>query len=61
MKVKDNNMSKKWLEPQNNINYRNEHDRKRGYFSRNKIPDKSTMQLMSRERELKLFSHVEYN
>ena len=56
-KVANDNNRRKWLERQNNTNYRNEYDRIRGELSHNKIPYKSLMQLMKREADLnKLFS-----
>jgi len=57
MKSKNNMMRKEWLERQTNANYRNEYDRIRGELARNKIPYKSQLQLMQREKELqRLFS-----
>ena len=56
-KGKNNMMRKQWLERQTNASYRNEYDRIRGDLSRNKVPYKSMMQLMQREKNLKrLFS-----
>ena len=56
-KGKNNMMRKQWLERQTNASYRNEYDRIRGDLSRNKVPYKSMMQLMQREKDLKrLFS-----
>ena len=52
---KNNMMRKQWLERQTNASYRNEYDRIRGDLSRNKVPYKSMMQLMQREKDLKLF------
>ena len=56
-KGKNNMMRKQWLERQTNASYRNEYDRIRGDLSRNKVPYKSMLQLMQREKDLKrLFS-----
>ena len=56
-KVANNNNRRKWLERQNNTNYRNEYDRIRGELSHYKIPYGSTMRLKKRREELKnLFS-----
>ncbi len=56
-KGKNNMMRKQWLERQTNANYRNEYHRIRGDLSRNKVPYKSMLQLMQKEKDLKrLFS-----
>ena len=56
-KVKNNNERRRWLEIQNNANYRNEYDRIRGELSHYRIPYGSTERLKKREEELhKLFS-----
>ena len=52
-KGKNNMMRKQWLERQTNASYRNEYDRIRGDLSRNKVPYKSMLQLMQREKDLK--------
>ena len=52
---KNNMMRKQWLERQTNASYRNEYDRIRGDLSRNKVPYKSMLQLMQREKDLKRF------
>ncbi len=57
MKSKNNTMRKQWLERQTNANDRNEYDRIRGELSHPKIPYKSMMQLMKRQKDLeRLFS-----
>ena len=57
MKSKNNNMRKQCLERQTNANYRNEYDRIRGELSHHKIPYKSMMQLVKRQKDLEhLFS-----
>ena len=56
-KGKNNTMRLQWLERQTNASYRNEYDRIRGDLSRNRVPYKSMLQLMQREKDLKrLFS-----
>ncbi len=56
-KVKNNNERRRWLERQNNANYRNEYDRLRGELSHNRIPFGSTQRLKKRNEELiRLFS-----
>jgi hypothetical protein len=56
-KVKNNNERRRWLERQNNTNYRNEYDRIRGELSRYRIPFGSKPKLEKRAEELhKLFS-----
>ena len=56
-KVANNNNRRKWLERQNNTNYRNEYDRIRGELSHYKIPYGSAIRLKKRHEELKnLFS-----
>jgi hypothetical protein len=57
MKVKNNNMRRKWMERQSNANYRNEYDRIRGELSNRKLPFATKGKLEKREAELqKLFS-----
>ena len=51
-KVANNNNRRKWLERQNNKNYRNEHDRISGELSRYKIPFGSPHRLKTRQEEL---------
>ncbi len=56
-KVKNNNERRRWIERQNNANYRNEYDRVRGELSRYRIPFGSKPKLEKRAEELqKLFS-----
>jgi hypothetical protein len=56
-KVKNNNERRRWLERQNNANYRNEYDRIRGELSHYRIPYGSTERLKKRSEELsRLFS-----
>ena len=56
-KVANNNDRRKWLERQNNTNYRNEYDRIRGELSHHKIPYGSLVRLKKRHEELQnLFS-----
>jgi hypothetical protein len=56
-KVKNNNERQRWLERQNNANYRNEYDRIRGELSHYKIPYGSKERLKKRSEELsRLFS-----
>ncbi len=56
-KVKNNNERRRWLERQNNANYRNEYDRIRGELHHYKIPFGSRPKLEKRAEELhKLFS-----
>ena len=55
MKSKNNNMRKQWMERQTKANYRNEYDRIRGELSHPKIPYKSMMQLVKRQKDLEHF------
>ena len=56
-KVANNNNRRKWLERQNNTNYRNEYDRIRGELSHYKIPFLTPVRLQKRKKELEnLFS-----
>ena len=56
-KVSNANNRRKWLERQDNANYRNEYDRVRGELSRYKIPFQTPHRLSKRADELsKLFS-----
>ena len=49
---------KRWLERQNNANYRNEYDRITGELSRTNLPVWDKLRLQQREEELKkLFSN----
>ena len=51
-KVKNNHLRRKWLERQNNANYRNELDRIRGEVQHRKITGKTIAGLGAREEEL---------
>ena len=56
-KVKNSNLRRQWLERQNNVNYRNEYDRIRGYMAHRIIPYGSIQKLERRKEELhNLFS-----
>ncbi len=49
-KIANNNDTRKWLERQNNANYRNEHGIIRGDFSRYKIPFLPPVRLQKRKK-----------
>jgi hypothetical protein len=56
-KVKNNYERKKWLERQNNANYRNEYNRIVNYLEHTRRPFMNETQLENRKKELqKLFS-----
>ena len=60
-KVSNANNRRKWLERQDNANYRNEYDRVRGELWRYKIPYQTPNRLSKRAGELsKLFLRVMY-
>ncbi len=51
-KVKNNQMRRKWMERQNNANYRNEYDRIQGELLHRKIPSQTIQKLRARQMEL---------
>ena len=52
-KVANDNNRRKWLERQNNANYRNEYDRISGELSHHRISYGNTVRLKKRHEELK--------
>ncbi len=54
-KVKNNNERRRWIERQNNANYRNEYDRVRGELSHYRISFGSKLKLEKSRRTTKAF------
>jgi hypothetical protein len=56
-KVKNNSERRRWMQRQDNANYRNEYDRIQGDLARTRIPYGDVRKLKAREAELqRLFS-----